>query len=515
VRRAWLAALLLAVAMVLQLTVLNGLRLPGIGVPDLVLVLVAVLAMAAGPVPGMVIGFAAGLCLDIAPPGSELIGQYALVFCLAGWAAGRLSGAVHRSPLRALALVAVVVAVAEALTAALGLVLEPAQVTTAEVRQILPATIGYDLLLCPFALYLVAIASTRLAPRLGASAAMGLSTVPARSQRSAQRKYRPHVPRLREAAARTSDGWVGGGPGSRHHAHPRARRPARLHPANGVAGSASGLVLQRPRPVTPLNLRLTSGRRGDAAIGNRVGIGQGQHWQPSRHPGLLAGSSGRFRPHGGELGGSARRPALARLQPGRAPERARINFSAHRGDASIGRRLGTSWLSMPRGTGAHSPRLRMGASRAALSVPGRTALAAAVPTVRFRSSASPLARRPVATPKFRSRAGLLRRSALTTGLLAGGVLDQSTFRARRARASAPRLRLAGAGRSAGMLGGSGRSPLRRPPVRLRKQPRFGYGRRSVLSFLTGRHIGGQWLASKRVGSRSGVWLIGRRAGGVR
>ncbi len=77
----------------------------------------------------MVTGFAAGLCLDLAPPGSQLIGQYALVFCLAGWAAGRLSRAAGRSPLRALGLVAVVVAAAEALAAGLGLALEPAQVT--------------------------------------------------------------------------------------------------------------------------------------------------------------------------------------------------------------------------------------------------------------------------------------------------------------------------------------------------------------------------------------------------
>ncbi len=147
---------------VLQLTVLNGLRLPGGGVPDLVLVLVCALAMAEGPLAGLVIGFAAGLCLDLAPPGSALIGQYALVFCLAGWAAGRLSGAAGRSALRSVVLLAGVVAAAEVLAAALARVLEPAQVTVAEVRQVLPATIAYDLVLCPFVLYLVLLASALL-----------------------------------------------------------------------------------------------------------------------------------------------------------------------------------------------------------------------------------------------------------------------------------------------------------------------------------------------------------------
>jgi hypothetical protein len=65
-----------------------------------------------------------------------------------------------------------------------------------------------------------------------------------------------------------------------------------------------------------------------------------------------------------------------------------------------------------------------------------------------------------------------------------------------------------------MLGGSGRSPLRGPRARIGKQPRFGYGRRSLLSFLTGRRVGGRWLARKRVGSRSGVWAIGKRTGGA-
>ena len=36
----------------------------------------------------MITGFAAGLALDIAPPGSGYIGEYALVLCLVGWACG-------------------------------------------------------------------------------------------------------------------------------------------------------------------------------------------------------------------------------------------------------------------------------------------------------------------------------------------------------------------------------------------------------------------------------------------
>ena len=112
-RRTLLAVGSLAVALVLQLVVLNGLHLPGGGVPDLVLLLVAVLAITGTPVRGMITGFAAGLALDIAPPGSAVLGEYALTLCLVGWAAGRMNRLVDRSALRALAGLAVVVALAE------------------------------------------------------------------------------------------------------------------------------------------------------------------------------------------------------------------------------------------------------------------------------------------------------------------------------------------------------------------------------------------------------------------
>ena len=563
-----LAAVLLAAALLLQLTVLNRLHLPRGGVPDLMLVLVASLAIAAGPVPGMVTGFAAGLCLDLAPPGSQLIGQYALVFCLAGWAAGRLSRAAGRSPLRALGFVAVVVVVAEALAAALGLVLEPAQVTTADVRQVLPATLGYDLLLCPFVLYLAVLGGALAADGLGRRPMAAPLVAPGRpawhgwgraSKRATgyggtghrgtaypgagrhgagQRPHRPAQPRLGRAAARIGDGWVGGAPGLTHSAGAgrdaglgrgsglgrgtglshRAggppRRAFRLHPGDGVAGSASGFARHRDRPAVPVSLRLATHRRGDAAIGNAVGSGQEWHWS-RRHPGLLAGTSGRFRPHAGELGGSAaRQHGWTRVGEGQSREPSKINFGARRGDGSVGRTLGTGWLSKTdRGRGS-GPRLRAGARRSTAVLSGAAGMATTVPSIRFSGKSAPVVRRRAAAPRFRRRSSWLGRSTLSTGLVGGGVLDQSTFRAvRRTGAGAPRLRLAS--RGAGMLGGSGLSPLRRPPARPGKRPRFGYGRRSPLSYLTGRHLGGRWLASKRVGGRSGVWLISKRTGGVR
>ena len=78
-----------AAALLVQLTIVNGLRLPGGGVPDLVLLCVVALGMSGGPGWGVVAGFCAGLALDLAPPAAQLAREYALVLCLAGYAAGR------------------------------------------------------------------------------------------------------------------------------------------------------------------------------------------------------------------------------------------------------------------------------------------------------------------------------------------------------------------------------------------------------------------------------------------
>jgi len=528
VRKVWLPAVLIFIGIVIQLTVLDGLQLPQGGVPDLVLVLVAALAVAEGPLTGLIAGFAAGLCLDLAPPGSALVGQYALVFCLTGWAAGRLAGGASRSPLRTVLLMGVVVAAAEAASAALGLVLVPAAVTVAEIRAVLPASIAYDLLLCPFVLYVVVLASGRLAAGTAAAAATAGGTASAGPEsarsRHAAGKARPLQPRLRAAAARTGDGWVGGGYRGHYRARPPARPGVRLHPAGGVPGSASGLTRHRGRAASPpVNLRMGTARRGDGAIGNAVGIGAGlrPHQQPGRHPG-----QSRFRPRGGEPGGSAARPhggAPARRPQGQVP----IRFGQHRGDASVGRTLGSGWATAPArsasgprlGSGwitarppvPSGPQLRMGARRSAITGGGSPA---AVPRLQFKSAAPAVARRPIAAPKFGRRSSLFG-SAARSGLVSGGVLDGSTFRAIRRRNGTPRLRLASRGHATGMLGGSGGSALRRPVARVRKQPRFGYGKRSPLAFPAVRRIGGQWLARKRAGRRSGAWLIGKRTGGAR
>ncbi|MET8285653.1 rod shape-determining protein MreD [Streptomyces sp. NPDC048448] len=85
--RMLLSTTLVVVALVIQVSVLARLHLPG-AVPDLVLLTVLALAMVYGHVGGALIGFGAGLLADLAPPADHAAGRYALVLCVIGYLAG-------------------------------------------------------------------------------------------------------------------------------------------------------------------------------------------------------------------------------------------------------------------------------------------------------------------------------------------------------------------------------------------------------------------------------------------
>src|SRR6201986_4072237 len=93
--RAVISVVVVAVTVVLQLTIVNRIAFPGGAGPDLVLLVVAALALAGGPMAGVLTGFLAGLALDVAAPGSHFVGQNALVFCLVGYACGLLAETPH------------------------------------------------------------------------------------------------------------------------------------------------------------------------------------------------------------------------------------------------------------------------------------------------------------------------------------------------------------------------------------------------------------------------------------
>lgn len=87
VNRILLSSSLIVVALMIQVSVLARLHLPG-AVPDLLLLTVLGLALVYGHVGGALIGFGAGLLADLAPPADHAVGRYALVLCVIGYLAG-------------------------------------------------------------------------------------------------------------------------------------------------------------------------------------------------------------------------------------------------------------------------------------------------------------------------------------------------------------------------------------------------------------------------------------------
>ncbi|MFJ8195601.1 rod shape-determining protein MreD [Streptomyces sp. NPDC096152] len=85
--RILLSSALVVVALVVQVSVLSRLHLPG-AVPDLLLLTVLGLAMVYGHVGGALVGFGAGLLADLVPPADHAAGRYALVLCVIGYCAG-------------------------------------------------------------------------------------------------------------------------------------------------------------------------------------------------------------------------------------------------------------------------------------------------------------------------------------------------------------------------------------------------------------------------------------------
>lgn len=161
-RRAVISAALALVVVLLQVMVVDRLPLPGGSVPDVALVLVVAIGLTRGPITGTITGFFAGLELDLVPPGGHLIGESALIFCLVGYACGRLGGGwLERSAPRLLAAALIGVGAGEILQAGAGMIAGDPGMTLSAVRQVLPVTVPYDLLLCLLVLFLAALANRR------------------------------------------------------------------------------------------------------------------------------------------------------------------------------------------------------------------------------------------------------------------------------------------------------------------------------------------------------------------
>ncbi|CAI7980271.1 MULTISPECIES: rod shape-determining protein MreD [Parafrankia] len=153
------AVVVLLVAVVLQVSVVARLGAP-LGRPDLVLVLLAIIALIEGPMLGAVLGFAVGLVADLLS--THVIGQTALVLCLVGYLVGLVMNAAERSIVVPLAAVGAAAALGTLGHAATTSILGDAALTGGQAIVRAIAAGLYALLVTPFLFPLAAAASRRL-----------------------------------------------------------------------------------------------------------------------------------------------------------------------------------------------------------------------------------------------------------------------------------------------------------------------------------------------------------------
>jgi rod shape-determining protein MreD len=275
----WLISFLAAAAAVVaQLTIVDRITFPGGTGPDLVLLVVAALALAGGPLPGTVIGFLAGLALDVAPPGSHYVGQDALVFCLIGYACGLAaenpaSEGVPEQGHTALFEIVVTAAgaiVGEALMALLGVMLSDPRVTWPAIKHVLPVAVAYDLVLAPFVLY-AAAAVLRLAGRRRESRSAAFADQLAGSglagagQGAIRQVSGGNTPKLRLSEGSKGDGWLAGQRGQ-GTARPAPKREPNLNLGSLRGQSAAIKGTPKSAPMREPNLKLGNLRGQSAAI---------------------------------------------------------------------------------------------------------------------------------------------------------------------------------------------------------------------------------------------------------
>ncbi|QZY28275.1 rod shape-determining protein MreD [Nocardioides coralli] len=149
--RAGVALAAVVVALVLQVTVFPHVAWQGI-VPNLVLLVVVAAALVRGAQFAAVVGFVAGVALDLAPPADHVAGQWALALVLVGYVAGRVHQEQRPTATAVVATVAVSSFVGTSVFALTGTLLEAPGFEVGTLLQVILVAVLWDVLLTPFVL---------------------------------------------------------------------------------------------------------------------------------------------------------------------------------------------------------------------------------------------------------------------------------------------------------------------------------------------------------------------------
>jgi len=163
VLRTLVIAMIVVLAVNLQVGFFSGLAVNGV-VPDIALLVVVAAALSRGAEYAAVLGFVAGLALDLAPPADHTAGRWALALVVTGYLAGMVRQDADRSAFVAVLTVAASAFVGTSLFALSGLVLADPGVTVAGALSVIPTAVLYDVALTPLVLPAVAWTLRRTTP---------------------------------------------------------------------------------------------------------------------------------------------------------------------------------------------------------------------------------------------------------------------------------------------------------------------------------------------------------------
>ena len=156
---------LVGLALVLQVSLFPHFAPAWLGhgvVPNVCLLIVVAAALVRGPEPAAVLGFVAGVLLDLVPPADHVAGRWALALVVVGYVAGRVRpepGPGHASARPTATAVVVTVAassfVGTSIYAISGLLLQDPVVSIGDLLPVILAGVVWDVLLTPFVLPVV------------------------------------------------------------------------------------------------------------------------------------------------------------------------------------------------------------------------------------------------------------------------------------------------------------------------------------------------------------------------
>lgn len=161
----WVVALAaVVVALVVQVSLFPHLAWQGV-VPNLCLLVVVAAALTVEAPFALLLGFTAGVMLDLAPPADHVAGRWALALTVVAFLAARVRQDVRPTALAVVATVAAGSFVATSLFALTGILLSDPAMSVSGLLEVVLVAVVWDVLLTPFVLPPLMKLFTRLSPQ--------------------------------------------------------------------------------------------------------------------------------------------------------------------------------------------------------------------------------------------------------------------------------------------------------------------------------------------------------------